>query len=203
MKNARQQMKERIQSYKDQFLDGIEFVDDSSGYGFEAKASYHCSNREVLESYDNSLLPVETRLDDTTWIYRASGCGQCRDMFDKLEYTIVDEDWLDEILLAWDNHHLDEDFRLDINIEQNRSNAIRECTLLSIAHREHLAQNQLRNVSMVDSHYLNMIYNNEDHYLSNQESDLIRRLEHWFDFEVYDEDSVRKYYRLDLTSLDN
>lgn len=64
---------------------------------------YYASVEDIL---DISLFPEEVRIDDDTWVFQSSGCGQCetRGLMDKY----INKDAYYKLMTLWDNYHLKE-----------------------------------------------------------------------------------------------
>lgn len=103
-----------------------EVIEDEDG-GFTIRQEADFSRSNVLEHFDNSLQTARIKHNGETYIFDSVSCGQVREIHDKIEHYFVDEDLHRKLVEQWDNHHLDNEFRTDLEIpEQDEKQVLRE-----------------------------------------------------------------------------
>lgn len=115
-------------SYGEHFenVSSEEVIEHEDG-GFTIRREADFSRADVLEHFDNSLQPEWIDYNGEEYIFESGSCGQVRDVHDEIEHYFVDEDLHRKLVEQWDAHHLDEDFRTDVELpEQDEREVLRE-----------------------------------------------------------------------------
>jgi len=73
---------------------------------------------------------IELTINNQTYVFQHIGGGQARDIHDEIEHYFVDKNWHSKILEEWDQHHLENNYKTNLeipdqNIEDILSKAIK------------------------------------------------------------------------------
>ena len=95
-----------------------EYVTRLDDGGFEIERSLKVKALEILERFDNSLCPIDFQYNDKTYIFESGSCGQVRHVHNDIQEYFIDPELHEQIFEAWDKHHVDENFRLDLELPE-------------------------------------------------------------------------------------
>lgn len=103
-----------------------EIIEDDDG-GFKIQRTVEMSEFQIFEHFDNSLCPIQLDIGERIYVFESGSCGQVEAIHDEIEDYFIDPELHKQIFTAWDNHHMDDDFRLDLELpEQNKRELLKD-----------------------------------------------------------------------------